>query len=205
MEQLSKWCKTNNILLIIDEIQSGFGRTGKFWAYQHYNNVHPDIILSGKGISSSLPLSAIIAKDSILDNCPMGVLGTTHSGNTLCCVAADANLRFMEDHNLISKTQTLGELFFSILDSIVDEYPDKVRGVHGKGLVAALHLGNVNAEKGDSILADKFISKCLEYGLVLYTSCGPDNANIKLVPPLTITEEDLVAGCQIIRKVLSEI
>lgn len=71
----------------MDEIQSGFGRTGKFWAYQHYD-ICPDIILSGKGISSSLPLSAIIAKTEIFDCCPVGLLGTTHSGNALCCVAA---------------------------------------------------------------------------------------------------------------------
>lgn len=204
MEALSQWCKHNDILLIVDEIQSGFGRTGKFWAYQHYN-ICPDIILAGKGISSSLPLSAIIARADVIDNCPMGLLGTTHSGNTLCCVAAKANLEFIEDNNLVTKTQILGDLFLNLLESIADEFPSKVRGVYGRGLVAALHLGNKTSLNGNSELANRFMDKCIEHGLIIYTPCGPDIANIKLVPPLTISETDLVKGCQIIRTVLSEL
>lgn len=204
MKSLEKWCKDNNILLIVDEIQSGFGRTGKFWAYEHYG-IYPDIILSGKGISSSLPLSAIIAKEEILSSCPMGLLGTTHSGNTLCCVAAKANLEYIEKNNLVSKVEVLGELFFNLLQSIAIEYPKKIRGVYGKGLVAAIHLGAKSEQNGNSELASIFINKCIEEGLILYTPCGPDNANIKLVPPLTINETDLVNGCQIIRSVLSKI
>lgn len=119
----------------------------------------------------------------------------------LCCCYA--NLRFIEDHNLVTKTEIIGGLFFSILESILEEHSDKILGIYGRGLMATLHLGN-NKDMGNAHeMANKFVAECVKNGLILYTPCGPYSANIKLVPPLTINEDDLVAGCQIIRNVLS--
>lgn len=162
------------------------------------------MILSGKGISSSLPMSAVIGRAEIMDICESN-LGTTHSGNTLSCVAAKANLKFIEETGLINKVSILGTLFLNILNSISDEFPDKVRGVYGRGLMIAMHIGSKSSKFGNAEMAQIFLNKCIESGLMLYAPCGPDHANIKLVPPLTINEDDLIKGCQIIRNILSKI
>src|SRR6266567_1633621 len=86
IEQLAKWCKANDVLLIFDEVQAGFGRTGKLWAFEHYG-VAPDLICCGKGISSSLPLSAVIGRAEIMDQFPPGSMTSTHTGNPVCCAA----------------------------------------------------------------------------------------------------------------------
>ena len=98
IKELEKWAKKNDILIVFDEIQSGFGRTGKLFAFEHYN-IQPDIICCGKGISSGLPLSAVIGKKELIDIDPS--LNSTHSGNPICCAAALTNLEILEDQNLI--------------------------------------------------------------------------------------------------------
>src|SRR6184192_2301989 len=92
VRQLAAWCKKHDALLIFDEVQAGFGRTGKFWAFEHYGVV-PDLICCGKGITSSLPLSAVIGRAEIMDQFPPGSMTSTHTGNPVCCAAALANLK----------------------------------------------------------------------------------------------------------------
>jgi 4-aminobutyrate aminotransferase-like enzyme len=87
IQKLRAWCDENQVVLTFDEVQSGFGRTGKFWAFEHYGVV-PDLICCGKGISSSLPLSAVIGRADIMDQFPPGSMTSTHSGNPVCCAAA---------------------------------------------------------------------------------------------------------------------
>src|SRR5208337_4020934 len=91
IQNLAQWCKMNNVVLILDEVQAGFGRTGKFWAFEHYG-VTPDVICCGKGISSSLPLSAVIGRAEIMDQFPPGSMTSTHCGNPVCAAAALASL-----------------------------------------------------------------------------------------------------------------
>src|SRR3989440_2916176 len=99
IRQLAAWCKANDALLIFDEVQAGFGRTGKFWAFEHYG-ITPDVICCGKGISSSLPLSAVIGRADIMDQFPPGSMTSTHTGNPVCCAAALANLKKIVDEKL---------------------------------------------------------------------------------------------------------
>ena len=89
---VADFCRKHDALLIFDEVQAGFGRTGKFWAFEHYG-VTPDVICCGKGISSSLPLSAVIGRADIMDQFPPGSMTSTHTGNPVCCAAALANLK----------------------------------------------------------------------------------------------------------------
>lgn len=198
MQQLSAWCKEHHILLIVDEIQSGFCRTGKWWAYQHYA-IEPDMILAGKGISSSLPLSAVIAKADVIDVCDPGTLNTTHSSNIICCAAANANIRYLKENKLAERTKKLGMLFATLLQQIQADFPDKIRAVFSIGLMAALHIGNASTRTPNPEFAKKLASICIERGLMMYKPGGPEGSTIKLAPPLVITEAALIQGCNIIR------
>jgi len=92
VSQLFQWCKQHQVVLVLDEVQAGFGRTGRFWGFDHYG-VTPDLICCGKGISSSLPLSAVIGRSEIMDQFAPGSMTSTHTGNPVCCAAAVANIR----------------------------------------------------------------------------------------------------------------
>jgi 4-aminobutyrate aminotransferase-like enzyme len=108
IHKLAEWCRAHQVLLIFDEVQAGFGRTGKFWAFEHYGVV-PDLICCGKGISSSLPLSAVIGRPEVMDQFPPGSMTSTHTGNPVCCAAASANLRIIRDQKLEQNAARLGQ------------------------------------------------------------------------------------------------
>src|SRR3982751_5497873 len=109
IRQLAAWCKQYGALLIFDEVQAGFGRTGKIWAFETYG-VTPDLICCGKGISSSLPLSAVIGRGEIMDQFAPGSMTSTHTGNPVCCAAALANLKKLVGENLVGNAARLGVL-----------------------------------------------------------------------------------------------
>src|SRR5438874_13305480 len=123
IRQLAAWCKANQALLIFDEVQAGFGRTGKFWAFEHYGVV-PDVICCGKGISSSLPLSAVIGRGEIMDQFAPGSMTSTHSGNPVCCAAALANIRKIIKENLTGNAGRLEPLLLDGLQHIQRKHPD---------------------------------------------------------------------------------
>jgi 4-aminobutyrate aminotransferase/(S)-3-amino-2-methylpropionate transaminase len=106
VRQLAAWCKKNQVVLVFDEVQSGFGRTGKFWAFEHYGVV-PDLICCGKGISSSLPLSAVIGREEIMDQFPPGSMTSTQTGNAVCCAAALASVKKIVGENLTANAARL--------------------------------------------------------------------------------------------------
>src|SRR5438094_214717 len=108
IRQLAAWCKANGALLIFDEVQAGFARTGKFWAFEHYG-VTPDVICCGKGITSSLPLSAVIGRANIMDQFPPGSMTSTHTGNPVCFPAALANLKKIVANHCTAHAARVGE------------------------------------------------------------------------------------------------
>jgi 4-aminobutyrate aminotransferase-like enzyme len=198
MQKLATWCKDNNVLLIIDEVQSGFGRTGKWWAYEHYDII-PDIITAAKGISSSLPLSAVIARPEIIDLCELGTLNTTHSGNPVCCAAAEANIKLMLDKKLVENATIMGKILAHELDLLLKEYPESIRAILGKGLIFALYIGNKKTNKENGKLAKEITNECLKNGLMLFNPVGIEGAMIKIAPPLCIDKQTLLEGCKIIK------
>jgi 4-aminobutyrate aminotransferase/diaminobutyrate-pyruvate transaminase/4-aminobutyrate aminotransferase/(S)-3-amino-2-methylpropionate transaminase len=106
VQKLRAWCDANHIVLTFDEVQAGFGRTGKFWAFEHYG-VSPDVICCGKGISSSLPLSAVIGRESIMDQFGPGSMTSTHTGNPVCVAAALASVRKIVSEKLTENAAAL--------------------------------------------------------------------------------------------------
>ena len=109
VQKLRRWCDEHGALLIFDEVQAGFGRTGKYWGFEHYG-VTPDLICCGKGISSGLPISAVIGRPDVMDFYPPGAMTSTHTGNPVCAAAVLANLRVIEEEGLVEHARKMGEV-----------------------------------------------------------------------------------------------
>lgn len=192
-QKLAEWCRENKVLLIFDEIQAAFGRTGKIFGFEHYG-VTPDIICCGKGISSSLPISAVIGREEIMDLYPTGSMTSTHTGNPVCVAAALANLELIEREKLHLRAAEIGEFFSEKLSKVQDEFSKIIRAVCGKGLVYGLHIAKKGSDSPNTQLAFTIVEKCVEKGVMLFSPVGPGGATIKICPPLTITREAIEDG-----------
>ena len=200
-QKLAKWCKTNQVLLIFDEVQSGFGRTGKMFGFEHCG-VMPDLICCGKAISSSLPLSAVIGKGEIMDLASPGTLSSTHSGNPVCAAAALAALELIQKENLVSKAAQTGRLMKRLLFDLKVEFPQVIGAVQGIGLVYGLHIVKEDTTEPDGELAREIVEEAVRQGLMLIAPIGEKGATIKICPPLTISEEAVKEGVNVLRSVI---
>ena len=202
-QKLAHWCKKNQVLLIFDEVQAGFGRTGKMFGFEHYD-VIPDLICCGKGISSSLPLSAVIGREEIMDLYPPGTMTSTHTGNPVCGAATLANLEIIERENLVERAEKMGKILFDELEKIRRVFPQTIGAVHGKGLVYGVHIVKNGSKEPDGELAFDIVQKAVEKGLMLFSPVGFGGAIIKISPPLIITEEAVKDGAYAFRETVSE-
>ncbi len=200
-KQLREWCDKNEILLIFDEIQAGFGRTGTFWGFQHYGII-PDLFVLGKGISSSLPISAVVGRKEILDQYEPGTMTSTHTGNPLCCAAALGSINYIEKYRLWENAKKMGEIFEKKLSEL-KKY-NCVGFVCGKGLVWGLHIVK-NGTEPDPDTAFKIVEKSFEKGLLFFAPVGYKSATIKVNPPLIINEEAIIEGCDVIKEAIEEV
>lgn len=191
-KELRAWCDKNRILLISDEVQSGMGRTGKLWAYEHLGIV-PDVIAAGKGLSAALPLSAVIARKDLFDLCELGSFNTTHSGNPICCAAAVANIDYMMKNKVVQNAEKMGQLLNKALTTIQQENPWFIKYILGKGLAHAIHL-----HPQFKHLSRPLVDQCIKNGLLLISPGGPAGTTIKIIPPLIIDEKGIKEGCAII-------
>ena len=139
VQKLRKWCDQYDIVLTMDEVQAGFGRTGRFWAFEHYNII-PDLICMGKGISSSLPVSGVLGRSRIMDLYGPNEMTSTHTGNPVCAAAALASIDIIEKEGLVEHAAKMGELLHEGLGRLSRKHSDIVGVLHGKGLVAGLAI-----------------------------------------------------------------
>ncbi len=199
VHELMDFAHENGMLVAFDEMQSGFGRTGKLFGYMHYG-VEPDLLCCGKGASSSMPLSMILGKQEILDLPEFGEMYSTHSANPLACAAGLANLHELMEGGLLENSRLLGDLFHSRLNLIKNHFPEQIRCVLGKGLVAAVHF----VDQDGRPLVDLCNRICLEAMrrglLVVHTG----RESIKLAPPLCINEEALMEGLDALEQAIAE-
>lgn len=186
MQALAKRCKETNTLLIADEIQSGFGRTGKFWAFEHFD-ILPDILVCAKGMGGGMPIGAFISSKeimSVLTNNP--VLGhiTTFGGHPVCCAASLATLKIINNPDFLNQIPQKEKLFLNLLKH------SKIKGIRSKGLFMALQLESFEQVKS-------VIDKAIENGLLTdwFLFC---NDSIRIAPPLIITEDQIKEACKII-------
>ena len=197
IKALRKWATEHNVIVIFDEIQSGFGRTGKLFAYEHYE-VEADIVCCGKGISSGLPLSAVVGRKELIDVDPS--LNSTHGGNPVCCAATLASLEVLEDENLVNESARKGEILEKGLLLIKDNYPKRIE-ISGKGLIFAVHIKKPSTDALDAELVDRIIEKCMQKGLLLIRT---GTGTIKIGPPLTIADDALLDGISVIAESIKE-
>jgi 4-aminobutyrate aminotransferase/(S)-3-amino-2-methylpropionate transaminase len=201
VRELTAWCKQHNVILIFDEVQAGFGRTGTFWAFEHYGVV-PDLICCGKGISSSLPLSAVIGRAAIMDQFPPGSMTSTHTGNPVCCVAALASLNKILRDDLAGNAARLEPVLLDGLKQIHQKHLREVGHFSARGLVGGMQM--VKAGKPDHDLAHAIIEKCFHKGLLLFSPVGAWGQTVKIAPPLTITREAMLEGLSVLSEAVDE-
>ena len=194
-------CRENNILLAFDEMQSGFGRTGKFFGFEHYE-VIPDLIACGKGMGGGVPLSGVIGRAEIMDLPEVGNMSSTHSANPLVCAAGLAVLNELKDKNLIEETAYKGEILLSLLEKLKLDFKDNITYVFCKGLIAAIHCKSSKKEISNNIFTSMIAEKCYQKGLlVVHTG----RESIKIGPPLTISIEAIKEGIEVISESFKEV
>jgi 4-aminobutyrate aminotransferase-like enzyme len=190
-QQLAAFCKEHDIVLIMDEVQAGFGRSGKMFSFEHYG-IKPDLIACGKGISSSLPLSAVIGRRDLMDQYPPGTMTSTHSASPLPVAAALANLRIIQRDDLVENSRVLGEIMQRELQAIQQRYPSVLGCVHGKGLVAGVMIAQPGSHwSPDPDLAQRINWATIKRGVMMTSPVGTYGECHKVAPPLMINEEAL--------------
>ena len=204
VKKMEAFCQENDIVSIYDEIQSGFGRTGKMFAYEHYG-IKPDLIACGKGISSSLPISAVIGRKDIMSLYSPGSMTSTHSASPLPVVSAIESLKIIINENLVENSRRLGEILIPELLRIRNKYPDVLGCVQGKGLVAGIQVVRKGSKIPDSETAVKINEKCFHKGLLMFAPVGIAGECLKIAPPLIITEEALREGIKVFEEACDEI
>lgn len=202
-QELAAWCEKHDVVLIFDEVQAGFGRTGTMFGFEHYGVV-PDLICCGKGISSSLPLSAVIGRADILDQYAPGSMTSTHTGNPICSVAALASLEIIERERLHENAARMGEVLHAELAKIEQAHEEVVGTVHGKGLVAGMHIVQKGSTEPDGDLAFQIIDGAVKKGLLFFSPVGTGGATVKIAPPLCITEEAVRDGAAALAEAFDE-
>jgi 4-aminobutyrate aminotransferase / (S)-3-amino-2-methylpropionate transaminase / 5-aminovalerate transaminase len=190
-QQLEAFCRQHDIVLIMDEVQAGFGRSGKMFSFEHYG-IKPDLIACGKGITSSLPLSAVIGRRELLSLYAPGAMTSTHSASPLPVAAALANLRIIQRDGLVENSRRLGEILHPELQRIQERYPDVLGCVHGKGLVAGIMIAKQGSHwTPDPDTALRLNWACIKRGVMMTAPVGTYGECHKVAPPLMINEEAL--------------
>ena len=201
VQSIEKICRKNKILLAFDEMQAGFGRTGKAFGFEHYN-VKPDLICCGKGMGGGLSLSAVLGRAEIMDLPDVGNMSSTHSANPLVCSAGLAVIEEIEKHRLIDEAARKGILLFNALANLQDSYPNYINRVLGRGLIAAVLFRHPITGKTNALFASRVAELCMQKGLlVVHTG----RESIKIGPPLTISDGALLEGVSVLGESISEI
>jgi 4-aminobutyrate aminotransferase-like enzyme len=201
VQGIERVCRKYGILLTFDEMQAGFGRTGKSFGFKHYG-VTPDLICCGKGMGGGVPLSGVIGRAEIMDLPDVGNMSSTHSANPLVCAAGLAVIEEMEERNLIAETVRKGELMFASLHKQQARFPDRISHLLGKGLIAAVLFKNPVTGEADGSFTSKVAELCMQKGLlVVHTG----RESIKLGPPLTITDDALLEGIDVLGEAIAEV
>jgi len=199
-QALRQWASEHQVLLIFDEIQAGFGRTGKWFGFEHYG-VAPDLVCLGKSITSSLPMSAVVGRAEILDLPGYGQMSSTHTGSPLCGAAAIANIEAIRDEHMVENAAKLEMVAREKLTAIRQRFPDHVGTINGKGLVWGVHLIDPDSAELDVELADAVTVRCMQLGLIMLRTM---RGTLKIAPPLCVTEEALLEGLGVIEEAIAD-
>jgi 4-aminobutyrate aminotransferase len=202
MKGLREICDKHGILLIFDEVQSGFGRTGKWFALEHFDVV-PDIITAAKGLASGMPLSGVFSRTEIMKKLDVGSIGGTYGGNAIACAAAVATIKAMRDEKMLENAAERGTQLVTGLRKLQEEYP-QIGDVRGLGLMVGTEF---IAEGGSQAKAKPMVKQIIqsaEKQNLLLLSCGTYDNTLRWIPPLNVTSEQINDGLKIFGNALKE-
>jgi len=202
MPRLRKLCDEHGILLIADEVQTGFGRTGKLFCIEHWNII-PDLMVMAKSLGGGTPLSAVTGKAEIMDALVTGSIGGTYGGNPLSCRAALAAIETLEKENLVERANQLGARVRKHLEPIQQKFP-VVGEVRGLGAMIGIELADPKTKEPATALAAEFISACLKKGLIMLKS-GAGNNVIRTLMPLVMSDQQVDEAMEIFASCLAEV
>jgi 4-aminobutyrate aminotransferase len=201
LQQLRAFCDEHGILLIADEVQCGYGRTGKMWAFEHAGIV-PDVVVIAKSIANGLPLSAIASSREIQERWGRGAHGSTYGGNPVACAAAVAVLETISSEKLVENAAERGAQLRAGLERIAAE-DDRIGDIRGPGMMIGVEFVKDRATREpDGTLPDRLISECLSRGLLILT-CGTQHEVIRWLPPLNVTAAEINEAVEIFGEALA--
>ena len=196
---MRNWSKENDALLVFDEIQAGFGRTGKFFAYEYYDVV-PDLVICGKAMSSSLPLSAVLGPSDLIELDP--TYTSTHGGHPLACAAGLGNLEAFEQGALVAEAKRKEPIMLAELERWKERFPSRIGRILGKGLLFGVFVTKEDSEALDCDFANRVVERAMEKGV--FSICT-GRGTLKLGPPLIIPDEALVEGLRVYEECIAEL
>lgn len=201
MQGLRERCDRYNILLIADEIQAGFGRTGKFWSYEHFG-ITPDILITAKGLASGFPLSGIAAPQSLMQKAWPGSQGGTYGANAVACAGALANIEVMREEKLVDNAASRGEQMRAGLEALKDKH-DCIDEVRGLGLMQGLEIVDDHRQPdGDKAAA---LLKASEGEGLLLLRCGSHGQVVRWLPPLIVNEAQVNEALEKFTRALAQV
>jgi 4-aminobutyrate aminotransferase/(S)-3-amino-2-methylpropionate transaminase len=196
-----EWCRENGVVFIADEVQTGFGRTGAWFASEH-EGIVPDVIVTAKGIAGGLPLSAVTGRADIMDSANAGGLGGTYAGNPLACVAALAAIEAYEEDGLIERAREIGAVLIGRLNALRTA-DARIGDVRGRGAMVAIELVDPATGAPDAALTGRIAAHAQQHGVLVLT-CGTYGNVIRFLPPLTISDDLLIEGLGVIAEGLKQ-
>ncbi|NLY78523.1 MAG: aspartate aminotransferase family protein [Lysinibacillus sp.] len=199
VKKVREICDEHGILLIFDEVQTGFGRTGEWFAAQYFD-VTPDIMAIAKGIASGLPLSATVASKELMKKWPLGSHGTTFGGNPIACSVALATLEVFREENLVENSKVVGQYAREQLLKLKEKYPI-ISDVRSVGLMIGIEISNPKTGEPDGQAVSRILDHALEEGVLFYL-CGNNGEVIRMIPPLVVTKEQIDDGLQMLEKAI---
>jgi 4-aminobutyrate aminotransferase/(S)-3-amino-2-methylpropionate transaminase len=195
LEALSAWCAAHGALFVADEIQTGFCRTGDWFACDHHGVV-PDLVATAKGIAGGMPLAAVTGRAEIMNAVHVGGLGGTYGGNPVACSAALAAIALMRERDLAGAARRIGDIILDRLRALQADHA-AIGDVRGRGAMCAFELVRPGTTTPDAEVTGSIVRACHEAGVVVLT-CGTFGNVVRLLPPLVIGEDLLAEGLDVL-------
>jgi len=202
LPRLADYCRANGIVFVADEIQTGFARTGAWFACEH-EGVVPDLVATAKGIAGGLPLAAVTGRAELMDSVHLGGLGGTFGGNPVACAAALGAIRTIEEQDLVGAARRIGEVMLPRLRALQQRFP-VIGDVRGRGAMVAVELVEPGSKEPDADATQAVAKACHAEGLVVLT-CGTYGNVLRFLPPLVIPDHLLNEGLMILEKAFADL
>jgi 4-aminobutyrate aminotransferase/(S)-3-amino-2-methylpropionate transaminase len=199
---VAEWCRDHGVLFVADEIQTGFCRTGDWFACEH-EGVVPDLITTAKALAGGLPLAAVTGRAEVMDGVHAGGLGGTYGGNPVACAAALASIATMQAEDLAAAAERVGTAVTSALGPLLASHP-AIGDLRGRGAMQAIELVRPGTTEPDADAARRIAQACHQAGVVVLT-CGSFGNVIRLLPPLVIEDDLLADGLDVLVSAIDEV